>query len=158
MDCRSGCPYGQRTALPFDLSQCGIRHSLPSASDADPLRRLHSVERLLPRQSRRHRPIAESTKAHRPVRKNLHAHFCPSRCLTDLRPCVSRGRHGIRILTMTRRKLNLIHFFVIFLAKKLYYQGISYLCSTRTRQASQRCSNVRVVFVFIGIWQQKFRS
>ena len=28
----------------------------------------------------------------------------------------------------------------------------SYLCSTRTRQASQRCSNVRVVFVFIGIW------
>ncbi len=26
----------------------------------------------------------------------------------------------------------------------------SYLCSTRTRQASQRCSNVRVVFLFIG--------
>ena len=24
----------------------------------------------------------------------------------------------------------------------------SYLCSTRTRQASQRCSNVRVVFVY----------
>ena len=33
----------------------------------------------------------------------------------------------------------------------------SYLCSTRTRQASQRCSNVRVVFVFIfiGIWQHR---
>ena len=33
----------------------------------------------------------------------------------------------------------------------------SYLCSTRTRQASHRFSNVRVVFVFIGIRQQGFR-
>ena len=30
-----------------------------------------------------------------------------------------------------------------------------YLCSARTRQASQRCLNVRVVFDFIGIWQRR---
>ena len=34
------------------------------------------------------------------------------------------------------------------------FYAYSYLCSTRTRQASQRCSNVRVVF-FIDVWLQK---
>ena len=29
-------------------------------------------------------------------------------------------------------------------------------CNTRTRQASQRCSNVRVV-LFLYLWQTKFR-
>ena len=49
--------------------------------------------------------------------------------------------------------------FVWFVSQKVcIINDYSYLCSTRTRQASQRCSNVRVVFVFMGIWQQEFRS
>ena len=36
-----------------------------------------------------------------------------------------------------------------FLVRKVcFINNYSYFCSTRTRQASQRCSNVRVVFVF----------
>lgn len=43
-------------------------------------------------------------------------------------------------------------FCVIFLAKKCVFNYYSYLCITRTRQASQRCSNVRVVlFLYISL-------
>ena len=31
------------------------------------------------------------------------------------------------------------------------FEESSYLCSTSTRQASQRCSNVRVVFLYISL-------
>ena len=49
--------------------------------------------------------------------------------------------------------------FAWFVSQKVcIINDYSYFCSMRTRQASQRCSNVRVVFVFMGIWQQEFRS
>ena len=48
--------------------------------------------------------------------------------------------------------------FAWFVSQKVcIINDYSYLCSTRTRQASQRYSNVRVVFVFMGIWQQEIR-
>ena len=44
---------------------------------------------------------------------------------------------------------------VFFLAQKVcFINNYSYLCSTRTRQASQRCSNVRVVFVYIRFFSK----
>ena len=47
-----------------------------------------------------------------------------------------------------------VGFYVVFLANVSIINDYSYFCSTRTRQASQRCSNVRVVF-FIDVWLQK---
>ena len=43
---------------------------------------------------------------------------------------------------------------VFFLLKVCIIKDYSYLCSTRTRQASQRCSNVRVVFVYIRFFSK----
>ena len=39
-------------------------------------------------------------------------------------------------------------------SKVCIIKDYSYLCSTRTRQASQRCSNVRVVFVYIRFFSK----
>ena len=53
-------------------------------------------------------------------------------------------------LTLLNTSLSKKSTFAWFSCSKVcIINNYSYLCSTRTRQASQRCSNVRVVFAFI---------
>ena len=78
--------------------------------------------------------------------QNAYKHPCSKHLTT-----VGKGTHFFSNRDKkTDKKFGITPFFYIFLGR---FGNNSYLSTTSTRQASQGCSNVRVVLFFINIYQ-----